>query len=53
LPWAWLAPVKDLLQAVLWALAFLGNRVEWRGERYRVERGGKLEKESGSVALDR
>jgi ceramide glucosyltransferase len=42
LPWLWLAPIKDLLQFVLWALAFLGNRVEWRGERHRVERGGKL-----------
>ena len=39
---AWLAPVKDLLQAVIWALAFLGNHVVWRGIRYRVERDGRL-----------
>lgn len=38
----WLVPVKDLLQVALWAGAFLGNRVEWRGERYRVERDGPL-----------
>lgn len=43
LPWVWLAPVKDLLGAVLWVLAFVGNTVEWRGERYRVRRGGSLE----------
>ena len=44
--WAffWLVPIKDLLAAALWALSFLGNSVEWRGRRYRVRRGGKLEK---------
>src|ERR1039458_9532067 len=33
-PWryAWLIPVKDLLQAALWLLAFLGNHIEWRGQ---------------------
>ncbi|MHB9006226.1 MAG: bacteriohopanetetrol glucosamine biosynthesis glycosyltransferase HpnI, partial [Limisphaerales bacterium] len=41
-PWIWLAPVKDLLQVALWALAFLGNGVEWRGERYRVKPTGEL-----------
>jgi ceramide glucosyltransferase len=46
--WAffWLVPVKDLLAAVVWALSFLGNSVEWRGQRYRVRRGGKLERVS-------
>ena len=39
---ALLAPVKDLLQIPIWALAFLGNTVEWRGQRLRVLRGGKL-----------
>ncbi len=41
----WLAPVKDLLQVAIWALAFLGNHVAWRGQRYRVLTGGKLVKE--------
>jgi ceramide glucosyltransferase len=43
--WAffWLVPVKDVLAAVVWALSFLGNSVEWRGRRYRVLRGGKLD----------
>ena len=39
---ALLAPLKDLLQVPIWALAFLGNTVVWRGERLRVLRGGKL-----------
>ena len=41
-PWAMLAPFKDLLQVPIWALAFLGNTVVWRGERFRVLPGGKL-----------
>ena len=49
LPWLWLAPIKDLLQFILWALAFLGNRVEWRDQRYRVDRGGKLVTEDRTV----
>lgn len=38
----WMVLVKDLLQAALWALAFLGDRVEWRGERFRVLPNGEL-----------
>jgi len=39
---SWLVPVKDLLQAVLWVAAFAGNRIEWRGERYRLRNDGTL-----------
>ena len=39
---AWLAPVKDLLQTAIWALAFLGNTVEWRGETMQLRRDGTL-----------
>jgi ceramide glucosyltransferase len=42
----WLVPVKDLLAALVWALSLLGNSVEWRGRRYRIRRGGKLEEVS-------
>jgi ceramide glucosyltransferase len=38
----WLVPIKDLLQALLWLLAFVGNRIEWRGERMRLRRDGTL-----------
>jgi len=41
----WLVPVKDLMQAAVWLLAFAGNRIEWRGERYRLQRDGKLVKD--------
>ena len=44
--WAffWLVPIKDLLNVAVWALAVLGKTVEWRGQRYRVQRGGRLVK---------
>lgn len=42
--YVWMVLLKDLLHAVLWALAFLGNRIEWRGEAYRVETRGRLVK---------
>jgi ceramide glucosyltransferase len=39
---AWLVPIKDLLQAAIWLLAFMGNRIEWRGQRMRIRRDGTL-----------
>ena len=42
LPFFWLAPVKDLLQAALWICAFAGNQIEWRGRQYRLRRDGTL-----------
>jgi ceramide glucosyltransferase len=34
--------LKDLLQVGIWALAFAGNHVEWRGVRMRLLRDGTL-----------
>lgn len=34
--------LKDLLQTVIWLMAFLGNRIEWRGELMRLRRDGTL-----------
>ncbi len=42
LAYAWMPPVKDLLDVLMWAGAFAGNRIHWRGERYRILAGGKL-----------
>lgn len=41
-PW-WLVPVKDWLQFALWANAFAGNKIEWRGKQMRLRRDGTLE----------
>jgi ceramide glucosyltransferase len=43
--YAWLAPIKDLLQAALWLCAFAGNRIEWRGQRYVLRSDGTLVKD--------
>ncbi len=45
--YAWLVPVKDILQAAIWLLAFLGNSIEWRGRRMRLRRDGTLEPQPG------
>lgn len=42
LPFGWLVPVKDLLQFLIWAQSFVGNRVRWRGEVLQVRRGGRM-----------
>lgn len=34
--------LKDLLQVGIWALAFAGNHIEWRGARLRLRRDGTL-----------
>jgi ceramide glucosyltransferase len=39
----WLVPFRDLLSSVVWGLAFGGREVHWRGRRFRVLPGGKLE----------
>ena len=40
--YAGLVLLKDLLQTAIWVLAFLGNRIEWRGERMRLRPDGTL-----------
>ena len=42
--YAWIIPLKDILQTAIWLLAFLGNRIEWRGVRMRLRRDGILER---------
>jgi hypothetical protein len=44
LPYFWMPPVKDVLDVFVWAGAFLSYHVTWRGQRYRILPGGKLEK---------
>ncbi len=45
LAYFWMAPVKDLLDVFVWAAAFVGNHVTWRGQRYGILRDGRLAKE--------
>jgi ceramide glucosyltransferase len=41
--WLWLLPLRDMLAFFTWALSFLGNQVEWRGSRFVLKPGGKIE----------
>jgi ceramide glucosyltransferase len=41
--WLWTLPLRDMLSFFCWALSFLGNRIEWRGTRFKLKPGGKLE----------
>ena len=40
---AWLVPVRDGLNAVIWLTAFTGNSIEWRGRKMRLRPDGTLE----------
>jgi ceramide glucosyltransferase len=44
LTYAWMPPVKDMLDVLVWAGAFCSHHIVWRGERYRILAGGKLSK---------
>jgi ceramide glucosyltransferase len=51
----WLAPVKDALQFALWVCAFAGGSILWRGQRYRLQRDGRLAAATGdspSISAD-
>ncbi len=39
----WLLPVADVLSFAVWLSSFLGRTVAWRGRRFRLAPGGKLE----------
>jgi ceramide glucosyltransferase len=40
--WLWILPLRDLLAFAKWFLSFFGNRVQWRGHRYRLQPGGRM-----------
>ena len=46
--WEWwvvlVTPIQDIGQALVWFVSFLGNKIIWRGEAYRVDYEGRLRK---------
>ena len=40
--WWGIIMVKDVFQVVLWGFAFTGNRVDWRGEIFRLGDDGRI-----------
>ncbi len=39
----WLIPLRDLLSFGIWCCGFFGNTIEWRGQRMKLKKDGKLE----------
>jgi ceramide glucosyltransferase len=47
-----LFPLRDLIGAVIWALSYASNRIQWRGEVYELVDGGRMRRSvEGRVPL--
>lgn len=42
LDYCWLYPLRDLMGFGFWLASYAGNIVEWRGQKYRLARGGRM-----------
>lgn len=42
LRYLWLVPLRDLLGFGIWVASFVGNQIQWRGQRFIVLPGGKI-----------
>jgi ceramide glucosyltransferase len=42
----WLYPARDLLGFFLWCASFFNTSIVWRGERYQLQSGGKMVRQS-------
>jgi ceramide glucosyltransferase len=38
----WIIPLWDLVHFFIWCYGFVGSNIEWRGERFKLVKGGKL-----------
>lgn len=48
----WLYPLRDMLGFGLWAWSFVGGRtIVWRGENYRLLRGGQMVREGAPIPV--
>jgi ceramide glucosyltransferase len=45
----WLYPLRDLMGFGFWCASFLGRTILWRGDRYRLEHGGRMVPCMGTV----
>lgn len=41
---AWMYPIRDLMGFFFWCASYGSRVIDWRGEKYRLEEGGKLVK---------
>ena len=49
LTYCWLYPLRDLMGFGFWLASYAGNTVEWRGEKYRLIRGGLMVRQGTEV----
>jgi ceramide glucosyltransferase len=42
--WFPLLPLSDLVETALWAVSLFGRTVLWRGQRYRLREGGRIDR---------
>ncbi len=42
LRYAWLYPLRGLMGFVFWCASYSGRMIEWRGDWYRLEQGGRM-----------
>ncbi len=45
-----LFPLRDLIGALIWAMSYASNRIQWRGEVYELVDGGRMRHAVGSRA---
>ena len=45
-----LFPIRDFIGALIWAMSYASNRIQWRGEIYELVEGGRMRREAGSMA---
>ena len=38
----WLLPLRDFLSFVVWLFSFIGWEVEWRGQLFKLNDGGRI-----------
>lgn len=38
----WFVPLSDLFGFLIWCYCFVGNKIEWRGQRLRLAKDGKM-----------
>ena len=43
LKYLWLVPIRDLMGFGVWIVSFFGKEIRWRGNRFIVQRSGKIE----------
>ncbi len=42
LAYCWLYPIRDLMGFGFWLASYCSDKIRWRGERYRLEVGGRM-----------